>query len=185
MAGGTCSHCCRVACSEHVLAADGVFGAQGTFTALPPVPEALLAEGFRQEVLAFLVKERAIADELGVKMLGWRHGGGFSAHNRVRVGDLEGRMKLAGYMIRAPITFPIGMSTLCAMWGGTPTERAVNARRCSKHSNLRQRLRPPRQRSASSPAARRHEGGEGALAFPVGAAHRQGLRSRSARLSQM
>ena len=48
----------------HVLAADGVFAADGTFTALPPVPEALLAEGFRQEVLAFLVKAGAIAHEL-------------------------------------------------------------------------------------------------------------------------
>jgi hypothetical protein len=35
----------------HVLAADGVFGADGTFIALPPVPEALLAEGFRRAVL--------------------------------------------------------------------------------------------------------------------------------------
>ena len=56
----------------HVFAADGVFGAEGTFTALPPVPEALLAEGFRRAVLAFLVKAGAITDELRVKMLGWR-----------------------------------------------------------------------------------------------------------------
>jgi len=65
----------------YTLAADGVFGADGTFIALPPVPEALLAEGFRRAVLAFLVKERAITDELRAKMLGWRYCGGFSAHN--------------------------------------------------------------------------------------------------------
>ncbi len=47
-------------------------------------------------VLAFLVKAGAIADELRVKMLGWRYCGGFSARNRVRAGDREGRMKLAG-----------------------------------------------------------------------------------------
>ena len=88
----------------HVLAADGVFGAEGAFIALPPVPEALLTEGFRQEVLAFLMKEGAIADELRVKMLGWRYCGGFSAHNQVRVGERDGRMKLAGYMIRAPMS---------------------------------------------------------------------------------
>ena len=82
----------------HVLAADG------RFTALAPVPEALLAEGFRRAVLAFLVKAGAIADELRVKMLGWRYCGGVSAHNRVRVGDREGRMKLVGYMIRAPMS---------------------------------------------------------------------------------
>lgn len=37
-------------------------------------------------------------------MLGWRYCGGFSAHNRVRVIDREGRIKLAGYMIRAPMS---------------------------------------------------------------------------------
>ena len=83
-----------------------MFGADGTFIACPPVPEALLADGFRRAVLAFLVKERAITDELCAKMLGWRYCGGFSAHNQVRVGahDAEGRKKLAGYMIRAPMS---------------------------------------------------------------------------------
>ena len=52
------------------------------------------------------MKERAITDELRVKMLGWRYCGGFSAHNQVRVGayDAEGRTKLAGFMIRAPMS---------------------------------------------------------------------------------
>ncbi|MBI5912602.1 MAG: hypothetical protein HY848_21940 [Betaproteobacteria bacterium] len=36
------------------LAADGAFGAEGTFIALAPVPEALLAEGFRRAVLECL-----------------------------------------------------------------------------------------------------------------------------------
>ena len=90
----------------HVLAADGVFGAEGRFIALPAVPEALLAEGFRRAVLAFLTANDAISEELCAKMLGWRHCGGFSAHNQVRVAteDREGRMKLAGYMIRAPMS---------------------------------------------------------------------------------
>ena len=71
----------------------------------PAVPEALLCEGFRRAVLAFLAKEGAISGELRTKMLGWRHVGGFSAHNRVRVAaeDRERRIKLAGTMIRAPI----------------------------------------------------------------------------------
>ena len=98
----------------HVLAADGVFGAGGTFIALPPVPEALLAEGFRRAVLEFLSANEAFSEELCAKMLGWRHCGGFSAHNQVRVPqglpavvaaeDREGRIKLAGYMIRAPMS---------------------------------------------------------------------------------
>ncbi len=38
-------------------------------------------------------------------MLGWRHSG-FSVHNQVRVAaqDAEGRKKLAGYMLRAPMS---------------------------------------------------------------------------------
>ena len=98
----------------HVLAADRVFGTDGRFIACPPVPEALLAEGFRRAVLAFLVKAGAIANVLREKLLGWRHTGGFSAHNQVRVlqgpppvvgaHDAEGRKKLAGYMIRAPMS---------------------------------------------------------------------------------
>lgn len=47
----------------HVLA-DGVFGPDGTFVSLPPVPEELLREGFRQAVLQFLAKEWAISEEL-------------------------------------------------------------------------------------------------------------------------
>ena len=52
---------------QNVFAADGVFGADGRFIAFPPVPEALLAEGFRRAVLAFLVKAGAIANELREK----------------------------------------------------------------------------------------------------------------------
>ena len=89
-----------------MLAADGVFGADGTFIALPPVPEALLAEGFRRAALEFLTANEALSEELCAKMLGWRYCGGFSAHNQVRVAaaDREGRIKLAGYMIRAPMS---------------------------------------------------------------------------------
>jgi len=62
----------------HVLAADGAFLADGTFVALPAVPQ---------------------------ELLGWRYSG-FCAHNQVRVGgdDAEGRQKLAGYMRRAPMS---------------------------------------------------------------------------------
>jgi hypothetical protein len=85
----------------HVLAADGVFGADGTLVELPPIPEALLEGGFRRAVLDFLVEERAISDELRARMLGWRYSG-FSVHNRVRdaAEDAESRKKLAGYMLR-------------------------------------------------------------------------------------
>jgi Transposase zinc-binding domain/Putative transposase len=89
----------------HVLATDGAFLADGSFVALPPVPEALLAERFRHAVLALLAKRGAISQALRAKLLGWLHSG-FSVHNQVRVdeGDAEGRRKLAGYMLRAPMS---------------------------------------------------------------------------------
>ena len=46
----------------HVLAADGVFRADGVFVALPAVPAKLLEQGFRSEVLKLLVAERAIGE---------------------------------------------------------------------------------------------------------------------------
>jgi hypothetical protein len=73
--------------------------------ALPRVPANLLAEGFRRAVLDFLVKNEALSKELRARMLAWRHGG-FSAHNEVSVAaeDAEGRKKLAGTMLRAPMS---------------------------------------------------------------------------------
>jgi hypothetical protein len=89
----------------HVLAADGAFLPDERFVALPPVPGTLLAEGFRRAVLKFLVKNGALSEALRSRMLAWRHCG-FSAHNAVRVTaeDAEGRKKLAGYMLRAPMS---------------------------------------------------------------------------------
>ncbi|HSE02059.1 MAG TPA: transposase [Burkholderiales bacterium] len=54
----------------------------------------------------FLVKARAITDALRSRLPGWRHFGGFSVHNQVRMGahDAEGRKNLAGYMLRAPMS---------------------------------------------------------------------------------
>ena len=66
----------------------------------------LLAEGVRRAVLEFLTGNRAICEELRAKVLGWRHFGGFPAHNEVHVAqqDREGPMTLAGYMTRASMS---------------------------------------------------------------------------------
>jgi hypothetical protein len=66
----------------------------------------VLADFFRRAALRFLAGNKALSGELRAKLLGWRHFGGFSAHNLVRVAaeDREGRMKLAGYMMRAPMS---------------------------------------------------------------------------------
>lgn len=89
----------------HVLAADGAFLPDGRFVPLPAVPEVLLAEGCRRAVLQFLSRRGAVSEVQRSKLLGWRYSG-FSVHNRVRVGeqDAEGRKKLAGYMLRAPMS---------------------------------------------------------------------------------
>lgn len=89
----------------HALVADGVFEASGRFISLPPVPEALLAERLRREMLGLLARREIIPRSLAGQMLAWRHGG-FSVHNQVRVaaGDAEGRKSLAGYMLRAPFS---------------------------------------------------------------------------------
>lgn len=86
----------------HALVADGVFDVSGRFTPLPPVPEALLAERLRREVVRPLVRREVILPPLAEQMLAWRHGG-FTVHNQVRVAasDAEGRKALAGYMLRA------------------------------------------------------------------------------------
>jgi len=64
----------------------------------------VLADFFRRAALRFLAGNKALSGELRAKLLGWRHFGGFSAHNLVRVAaeDREGRMKLAGYMMQPP-----------------------------------------------------------------------------------
>ena len=87
----------------HVLAADGAFRADGVFVVLPAIPVKLLERGFRIAVLKLLVAESALGERLSASMLAWRHSG-FSVHNgvRVRAGDIEGRKKLAQYMLRAP-----------------------------------------------------------------------------------
>ena len=89
----------------HVLATDGAFLPDATFVPLPAVPERLLAEQFRRAVLEFLVQQQALSKALCTRLLGWRHSG-VSVHNPVRVGaqDAAGTRKLAGYMIRAPMS---------------------------------------------------------------------------------
>ncbi|HUE87116.1 MAG TPA: transposase zinc-binding domain-containing protein, partial [Vicinamibacterales bacterium] len=56
----------------HALVADGVFEASGRFIPLPPIPEALLGERLRREVLGLLVRREAILPPLAAQMLAWR-----------------------------------------------------------------------------------------------------------------
>jgi len=89
----------------HVLAADGAFDADGSFSVLPPIPRKVIDPWFRAEVLALLRREGLVSEGLAESMLAWRHTG-FSAHNSVRVHarDAAGRRRLAQYMLRAPFS---------------------------------------------------------------------------------
>lgn len=52
-----------------------------------PVPEEVLAERFRQAVLALLADSGAISQGLRSTLLGWTHSG-FSVHNQGRISHL-------------------------------------------------------------------------------------------------
>lgn len=72
----------------HALVADGIFEASlGRFIPLPPIPEALLAERLRREVLSLLVRREAILPPLGEQMLAWRRSGFTVRQVRVAAGD--------------------------------------------------------------------------------------------------
>ena len=90
----------------HVLAADGAFDVDGSFSVLPPIPRKVLEPSFRAEVLALLRREGLVSERLAETMLAWRHTG-FSAHNsvRVRAGDPAGRRRLAQLCAHIPDRF--------------------------------------------------------------------------------
>ncbi len=53
----------------HVLATDAAFLPDGSFVALPAVPEAVLEKGFQRSLLAFLAQAGAIFERLREKLL--------------------------------------------------------------------------------------------------------------------
>jgi len=173
----------------HVLAADGAFGPEGTFVPLPAIPEGLLVEGFRRAVLGFLVAKGSVSEDLRCKLLGWRHSG-FSVHNQVRVGksDAEGRRKLAGYMLRAPMSVE-KMSYDAATGTVIYRSKMHLVRYVGWYSNRARGERASAQGAGPGDPAHGSRSGGGRVRHPcqggVGAAHPQGLRSRSARMSQM
>jgi hypothetical protein len=89
----------------HVLATQrGGSSGRHAFIPLPAVPERLFAEGFRRAVLSTSRRSRRSRRNCAAAC-----SGGATAvsrcTNQVRVGeqDAEGRRKLAGYMVRAPM----------------------------------------------------------------------------------
>ena len=99
---------------EHLLgSAEGVFGVDhpvmGVEASEKIAPRSLGPQRIAPQRLSaqfpLLVRAQALSGEMRDRMLGWRYSG-FSVHNQVRVDaqDPEARKKLAGYMLRAPMS---------------------------------------------------------------------------------
>jgi len=59
---------------------------------------------FAANVLAFLVEEESLSEEMAQKIAGWRHGFGVDCRTRIAPGDDPGCRRLAGYLARAPFS---------------------------------------------------------------------------------
>ena len=89
----------------HSLCTDGCFDAEGNFYPLPRISTETLEKVFVAKVLAMLVKEKLIGQDVVNKIRSWKHSG-FSAHAKVRLeaGDREGLKALAEYIVRSPVS---------------------------------------------------------------------------------
>ena len=89
----------------HSLCTDGCFDVEGNFYPLPRISTETLEKVFVGKVLAMLVKEELIGQEVVRKIRSWKHSG-FSAHANVRLkaGDRKGLKALAEYIVRSPIS---------------------------------------------------------------------------------
>ena len=90
----------------HVLAACGLFDAEGRFHLLPVESLEPLAELFRHRFLAVLRREKLISEKRLRQLLGWAHSGFHldAGKEPVAAGDVEGRRRLAEYLLRAPFS---------------------------------------------------------------------------------
>ncbi len=90
----------------HVLTASGLVDRDGRFHVLPADPIEPLAELFRHRFLALLRREKLISDRKLRQLLAWTHSG-FSldaGEKPVAPHDVEGRKRLAEYLLRAPFS---------------------------------------------------------------------------------
>jgi hypothetical protein len=86
----------------HLIATDGSFSGNGTFTKAPVPAPKVLQELFRHEVLKMLKAEGKINDTVIKNMLGWRHSG-FNVYCGPTIwpDNDQGLEDLACYIIRA------------------------------------------------------------------------------------
>ncbi len=77
----------------HALVSEGSFSPHGTFYPVPQVPAEQLSELARRAILDWLVSKERLAADMAEKLGTWKHHGGFSVHNAVRVSaeDITGK----------------------------------------------------------------------------------------------
>ncbi len=90
----------------HVLAATGLVDGEGRFHPMPVESIEPLSEVFRHRFIATLRREKLISEKKARQLLGWKHSG-FSldaGDKPVASHDVEGRRRLAEYLLRAPFS---------------------------------------------------------------------------------
>jgi hypothetical protein len=85
----------------HIIAADGLFAPSGLFYVLPRCDVKHLEELFRHKIIHLLIKEGLLPQQLGSKMLLWKHSG-FSVYKCpiIRRHDTRSLESLCQYVIR-------------------------------------------------------------------------------------
>ena len=89
----------------HCLVTNGCFDKDGPFHPMDILLPSAIIEVFQHKVFRMLLKEGLITEERVKMILSWRHTG-FHVHNEGRVvaNDMEGRERLAKYLIRPPVS---------------------------------------------------------------------------------
>jgi len=89
----------------HLLVTWGAFRADGAFVRAPEIPSEVLEKLFRHEVLAMLLREEAIEEDLVLNLLSWTHSG-FHVHvgHEISGDDRSALEAVSEYIARGPIS---------------------------------------------------------------------------------
>ena len=91
----------------HILAADGLFDAEGKFHTMPADSLGPMTEHFRHRLLQALLAAKLISQRKVTELLGWKHSGfhiDSGGEAPVAPHDTDGRRRLAEYLLRAPFS---------------------------------------------------------------------------------
>ncbi len=91
----------------HILAADGLFDAEGKFHTMPADSLGPMTEHFRHRLLQALLAAKLISQRKVTELLGWKHSGfhiDSGGEAPAAPHDTDGRRRLAEYLLRAPFS---------------------------------------------------------------------------------